>query len=48
MKSRMLALATTALGAIALAGAAAAQNVPAQFVVSGAAAEKAFDSSKEY
>lgn len=43
MKSRMFALATTALGAIALAGPAVAQNVPAQFVVSGAAAEKIQD-----
>jgi glc operon protein GlcG len=42
MKTRMLAL-TLVAGAIALPGAAPAQNVPAQFVVSGAAAEKIQD-----
>ena len=41
--NRMIALGTAAASAIALAGVALAQNVPAQFVVSGKAAEKIQD-----
>ena len=43
MKLRMVALALAAVGVIAWSGAALAQNVPQQFVVSGKAAEKIGD-----
>jgi uncharacterized protein GlcG (DUF336 family) len=43
MKLRIVGLVLTATGAIALGGAALAQNVPEQFVVSGKAAEKIQD-----
>jgi glc operon protein GlcG len=43
MKLRILRLGLTAVGAIVVGGAALAQNVPEQFVVSGKAAEKIQD-----
>jgi glc operon protein GlcG len=45
MKNRIIALGTAAVSALALAGVALAQNVPAQFVVSGKAAEQIQDFS---